>query len=130
MPSEVKHVIIYNYRVFPNLKYIYDVVLLICTTIYSYYNKENKRDLKHMSQLLNLKKEDDFNLSNHRIRQREIKRMTNQLLDAYNKGEIEESTFKEIIEILLYSFLERSFENKISSKINKLDEKLYRSWNR
>ncbi|MDD4274024.1 MAG: hypothetical protein PHG14_09900 [Desulfobacter postgatei] len=83
-----------------------------------------------MSQLLNITRNDDFYFPNHRIGPREIKRLTKQLLDAYNRGEIEESTFKEIIEILLCSFIERSFEDKLSSKLHQLDEKLSRPWKR
>jgi len=81
-----------------------------------------------MSQLLNIKRDDDFYFSNQMIGQKEIKKLTKHLLDSYNRGEIEESTFKEIIEMLIFSFIERSFENKLSSKLHKLDEKLYSSW--
>ena len=83
-----------------------------------------------MSQLLDTKGYNDFYSSNQRVGTKEIKRLTKHLLDAYNRGEIEESTFQKIIEVLLCSFIEHSFENKLSSKLNRLDEKLYRSWNR
>lgn len=66
-------------------------------------------------------------LANEDIDQKDLKDITRELCRSYKMGMIPESTFHEIIEHLLAFFIERSFQNKISGKSYKFDDKLYRS---
>lgn len=65
------------------------------------------------------------------IDRRQIKRITKNLIESHKKGHVDDATFTEIIEHLLAFFIERSLEDKISSKMYRLDtklNKLHRSW--
>lgn len=71
--------------------------------------------------------DNDFSLYNNRaIDQIDIKKATKELCRSYKNGTISEASFHNIIENLLAFFIERSFENKLSSKAHRIDDKLFR----
>jgi hypothetical protein len=60
-----------------------------------------------------------------RLNRNDIKKTTKELCRVYKEGMIPEDTFHEIIEHLFVSFIEHSFDEKITSKEFNLDQKLY-----
>lgn len=61
-----------------------------------------------------------------KIDKKDVKNLTKALCRAYKEESIPEELFHNLIAYLLAYFIENSFDDKVFSKDNELDEKLYR----
>jgi len=60
------------------------------------------------------------------IDKQELKSFTKDICKAYKAGHLPDNIFHQLMETLLAFFIERSFEEKFSSKMTHLDDKLFR----